>query len=150
MIDRTANLRAIVTGRGNSADFTKGARAFHKKQAHSRMRKAGKQQIAEQLEEMQLAIEERQAEQYERDLDWILSDDPIARDDEWIALWIAEEQEKRDARNARRRQRYAERKAERQVARYKKLFASLKLLDSHLEPEARNELSRLGMLLQLS
>ena len=149
MIERSAKLRALITGRGNSADFTPRARSEYKHKAHKRMRASGKAQIAEQLEDMQLAIEDQQHEQYMRELDWLIDDDPIARDDEWIALWIAEEQEKRDARNARRRQRYAERKAERQVARYQQLLASLKLLDSRLEPEARHELSRLGLLVQL-
>ena len=138
MIDRTASLRAIITGRGNSADFTDGARKSNKRLSHRRMRLAGKEESRLQEEEMRDEAEEQ----------YLLYDfDPYF--DSWERGYGSPEQEKHEQRLARRRARYHERKIESQVGQYKALVAQLQKLDKKLEPESRQQLSAAGLLLLL-
>lgn len=172
MIDRSANLRAIVTGRGNSAGFTAGARACYKSRAHSRMRKSGKEQIAEQISEMEESALLSSNQIHESEGALLRQPNPDetnklplsflcgTRDSYgtgyhnsfWDAV-PAKEESKHQERLARRRARYRERKIVRQVEEfstllqvYERVKASLKKLESRLEPESRQKLSDSGLL----
>jgi hypothetical protein len=108
MIDRTASLRAIITGRGNSADFTDGARKSNKRLSHRRMRLAGKEEIRQQEEEMRDAAEEQW-------LGLLYDEDFGPYLDSWERDYVSPEKEKHEQCLARRRARYHERKIEKQV-----------------------------------
>lgn len=141
MIDRSANLRAIVTGRGNRADFTPGWRAAHKKQAHKRMRLSGKEQIKQQLDEMNEDQFSTLDSGYELFVLVIWSSDELNEQ--------TQAELKHKERLAARRARYHQRKVARQVADYQRLLKELKKLNKKLAPESRLELSAKGELLRL-
>lgn len=144
MIDRTANMRAIVTGRGNIAGFTEGARKCHKLQAHRRMRLAGKKEIRQQEIEMQRAAE---GQQWEDSFYFGPYMSFVERD---YVEEIDPQEEARQKRLSARRARYKQKKIARQVEQYKALYAELKKLDKKLEPQSRYELSVAGLLLYVS
>lgn len=140
MIDRTSKLAGIITGRGNTADFVPGARAFLKQRAHRRMRQGAKEEIRKQLDDMYFG----DLEQDYADLDWSFDD----YDDFFDFDWVEEEQrQKHQQRLARRRELYHRRKVAKQVDDYEQLVAALRKLESKLTPEARQTLSERGSLL---
>ncbi len=160
MIDRTASLRAIITGRGNKADFTDGARKCNKKLAHRRMRLAGKEQVRRGEEEMREQEMDRAQDAYDYDYGFpeyslydflrerdYCSTDELAQEEREDSTQEQNESDAHAARLARRRARYHERKVERQVEQYKQLVAQLRKLDKKLEPESRHKLSAAGCLL---
>lgn len=112
MIDRTCNLRGVVSGARNSTDFVESWRRANKRHAHRIMRRAGERQAQEQLQEL-------------RD-----DEDDMKRR---ILAW--EQEEDRQYRLFVRRERYRLKKIEAQVREYLTLISQLGKLLNKCEPE---------------
>lgn len=156
MIDRSANLRLIITGRGNSTGFTDRARACYKKKAHKRMRSAAHKEIARQFDEIREACEQQFRLDYWCDApDCSLCGGSIEEDDTETIQQEARHREEDDAealhqqKLARRRELYRLRKIAKQIAQYEELLALLKKLDDKLDPEAAADLFKRGLLISL-
>lgn len=140
MIDRSASLRAIVTGRGNSADFTDGARKCHKRLCHRRMRIAAKTEVRRQEEDMREAAEYPWWDRYNP---YKYDPDTDVGDESEL------EKDPHQLRLARRRARYHERKVDRQVEQYRLLASQLRKLNEKLDSDSRDRLMSTGDLLLL-
>lgn len=145
MIDRKAGMRGIITGRGNSAGFTEGARALHKDMSHRRSRGANRRIIEEALADMQDEREER-FPLYDFGSDSFCGDgcgdsfEQDERDD------YERDERKRQKRLARRRELYRQRKIKQQVESFCQLSKELSKLRAKLEPESVQALVQLGYL----
>ena len=160
MLDRSANLRLIITGRGNSTDFTRGWRKSYKKLAHKRMRMAAQKEIADQMDDICFELVERSqdmdggywcgnSEEYCGTTVDLAELDPVEllEPDTFDLKELLDEMETvRQRKLARRRELYRKRKARKQVARYLELVSELKKLEGKLEREAFDELSLRGEL----
>lgn len=159
MLDRSANLRLIISGRGNSIGFTDRVRACNKKKAHKRMRSAAHKEIARQLEDMRDAYEQQLEDNFRFDY-WCGAPDCTLcscsrEEDDADQQQLERRREEVEAealrlqKLARRRELYRLRKIAKQIAQYEELLALLKKLDDKLDPEAAADLFKRGLLISL-